>query len=532
MHCPIRRLVLLAAAVAATSTPVLAVDPHAVSNMTGLCAIGVGNYGPNLPQVGATAVTPITASDGETGFQAQCGVEDTFFFGAGLSQYFTAHAAATGMCVGKVGVLRGFGIAQAETYPASYDPPVYSAATNILSAYASVGGGGFFADVIVPPPTSTAPNAGDATQLILTPVLDIDCGHDSNSFMESEISISFWAPDSYTDISIDFVDPGFIFSTGVRRSGACPGGSLPPFPMTVPGLTVGQPIVMRVIFGVFPHMQLLASQGQFGSYIAEISALNTATALLSTTDGDPVTGASGHTYTTVDPVPDLTIPTTTTTTAPTPTTTTTLPSCGGTCGNGTVDAACGEACDCPPTADPVVAAYGCTGAAIVPAQPSCVVCRGCQLLSFCPPSTTTSTTTTFPGESTTTSTTTVGATTTTTTTVPALPCTGFSGLARARCQLAAALAQPLCGSEVVPSAVYRAVRAKLEGANSALGSALTATGRKEKKLQHRAVNDLVAAGARAAKAAKAKNPRRQVSAPCAATLGRLTGELAKELANP
>src|SRR5262245_61925821 len=116
---------------------------------------------------------------------------------------------------------------------------------------------------------------------------------------------------------------------------------------------------------------------------------------------------------------------------------------------------------------------------IVPAQPACVVCRGCQLLSFCPPSTTTMTTvvtTTLPGASTTTTT----AITTTTTTAPPLPRPGLSGLALVQCQLAAALGRPLCGNEVVPPAVDHALRANLNAANAALCSATTATGRKGK----------------------------------------------------
>ncbi|HXJ32981.1 MAG TPA: hypothetical protein VMS22_03000 [Candidatus Eisenbacteria bacterium] len=390
--------------------------------------------------------------------------------------------------------------------------------------------------MLTPPPTSAAPHAGDPTSFILTPVLDIDCDHYTNAFMEVAIGVSFWYAAQYTDTSTDFQSPGFIFSTGRRAFGsACP-DSFGSF--TVSGLHVGQPVAMRVSLSLTPYMQLLASQVQFGSFYAEVSALNTATALVTTTDGDPVTGASGHAYVAVDPLPDLTVPTTTTTILPAPTTTTTLPGCGEMCGNGTVEAACGEACDCSPTADPFASAYGCSGAAVVPAQSDCVVCRGCQLLSFCVAPTTTTTTTTEAATTTMpvattstilgTTTSTVLVITTTTTTVPA--CSGLVAVDLARCRLATALAQPLCGADTVPTVVDRAVRTKLEAADTALGSVTSATGKKANKLRKRAVADLRAAGSRAARAVNAKNAARHVSASCAATITSLTGEVTQEIA--
>jgi hypothetical protein len=520
----------LTAILAGVATPAVAVTPHVViGDPADVCAIGVGSVGAALPDMGLVTSTPMTTSDGETGFEATCGVADTFFFGAGLSEYFAAHAAATSIVVGKIGVLRGYGYALAESFPEAYGPPFPAEGTNDLSAYAVAGSSAFFVDVITPPPTSAAPNPGDATALVVTPVLDVDCAHFSNAFMQASIITSFWAPAQFTDTSTDFVDPGFIFSTGLQAIGTCP-DPFSPSPFMVTGLQVGQPVVMRVNLSVHPFMQLLASQVQFGSFSAEVSALNTATALVTTTDGDPVTGASGHTYVAVDPLPELTVPTTTTTTLPTPTTTTTLPGCGGMCGNGSVDPSCGEACDCPPTNDPIAAAYGCTGGTVVPAQSDCVVCRGCRILSFCVASTVTTTTvatTTIPGATTTTSTV---LETTTTTSLP--PCAGLAGLDRVRCRLAAALGQPLCGSEVVPPKLDRAVRAKLEAADAALGSAATAPGRRAKKLRRRAVADLRAAGIRAARATRTKNTARHVSASCAATIANLTGTLAQDIRGP
>ena len=111
--------------------------------------------------------------------------------------------------------------------------------------------------------------------------------------------------------------------------------------------------------------------------------------------------------------------------------------------------------------------------------------RHAPLLSFCPPSATTTTVATTTILSASSTTTTVF--TTTTTTAPPLPCPGLSGLVRVQCQLAAAQGRPLCGNEVVPPSVDHALRAKLNAANAALGSATTATGRKGKKLRKRAI---------------------------------------------
>ena len=111
--------------------------------------------------------------------------------------------------------------------------------------------------------------------------------------------------------------------------------------------------------------------------------------------------------------------------------------------------------------------------------------RHAPLLSFCPPSATTTTVATTTILSASSTTTTVF--TTTTTTAPPLPCPGLSGLVRVQCQLAAAQGRPLCGNEVVPPSVDHALRAKLNAANAALGSATTATGRKGKKLRKRGI---------------------------------------------
>jgi hypothetical protein len=139
---------------------------------------------------------------------------------------------------------------------------------------------------------------------------------------------------------------------------------------------------------------------------------------------------------------------------------------------------------------------------------------------------TSTTTTTLPGANTTTT------TTIPTTTVPPPPCAGLTGLPRVQCQLSDALAQPLCGSEVIPPAIDGALRTKLQAANTALGSVATARAQKGKKLRKRAVADLRAASTHAAHAAKAKKAKRHVSASCAATIASLTQQLTQELSSP
>ena len=502
--------VVLALSMIAAATRAFAVVPHVVIfDPFVSCSIGVGDP-PDLPQPGTITSTLLTTSDGETGFQDGCGVADSFFFGAGLSQYFAAEAASMSIFVGKVGVLRGFGAASVATFPAGYGPP-FATATNILSASAEGGRGGYFVDVITPPPTAAAPNPGDPTQLMLSAVIDIVRA--PVGVTGGTVDVSFWNAADYTD-GATTLDPGFIYTTG-GRSGT--------FDTVVTGLTVGKPVAMQVNLSIAAVAQLFASQSEFGTLTVTLDALHTATALLTDTDGNPVTGASGHTYVAVDPLPDLTAPPTTSTTVPTPTTTTTLPGCGGMCGDGVVEAQCGEACDCPQTADPVVGAFGCGGAAIVPSQADCVVCRGCQLISFCPPDTTTTTSTIVTGS--TTSTTSSGAGSTTSTTLAARACAGKTGPALAKCRIDVALAQPLCGAETLPSSVDHALRAKLQAASTALGSAAIATGRKLRKLTHRATSDLSAVTAKAKHAAKAKNAKKHVSATCAATLEQLVSQI-------
>lgn len=258
------------------------------------------------------------------------------------------------------------------------------------------------------------------------------------------VVVSFYSPDQYPDDG----NPGTpIYTTHLLNINETLGVAVCPVDIparVVSGLTVGQPVVMRVDFGISSGAYIDQFQAPSGFY-GELSVLSTATAILTTTDGDPVVGASGHAYTTVDPIPDLPPPdAVTSTTEPVSTTTTTLPGCGGTCGNGTVDAACGEACDCPPTADPVMAGFGCTGSDVVPSQQSCVLCRGCRLLSFCGSTT---------GGTSTTTSTTLASGGSTTTTVPTGACDALAGFAALQCICTGGVAPATCTGDHVPAAI-------------------------------------------------------------------------------
>jgi hypothetical protein len=279
-----------------------------------------------------------------------------------------------------------------------------------------------------------------------------------------------------------------------------------------------------------------AASSTQASYAVYTDALNTGTFVVHDADDTPLVGASGHIYAPVGPLPTLTTTTVTTTTSTT-VTTTTLPSCAGTCGDGTVQADCSETCECAPTTDPVAAAVGCIGADVVPPEDDCVLCRGCLLdTSRCasPAGTTTTTlpgagttTTTLPGVGSTTTTMPAAHGTTTTSTLPAIPpppCAGLSGAARARCTLDEALAHPLCGADPIPPKLDGALRTKLRAASTLLGASLSAEGTKQAHLVSKARRKLGAAGRQSAAAVRSKNAKRRLSAACAATIARLVAD--------
>jgi hypothetical protein len=513
---------------------------------------------------GFTATPVITRNqnpDGSVDLTVQAGKSAVTYFGPGLQQSFSADAAGVGFARANVGYVRLYAGAQADVLPLAYAPPTVGAlGTNEYQSYTDIEMGGSFWDVVVPPAT-LGKAMGDQTSLTIeadldcsVPIFDADnCA--SCASPRYSATAFFYQMDAKTEIGGVFVsqDQGFF--------APCPIGAY----KSIGGLTVGTPVLVN--YGASASATAMAGNDLRGlSYVSTASAsvavdaLSTGYMMIKDADGHPVTGQSGITYDgkpVLDPITTTTSTSTTTTFVPP----TTLPGCdpGAYCGDGAYQPECGEVCDCPQPA-PGEAATICAANVAVPNLGSpCALCVGCQVdLSACvTTSSTTSTSTTHPSITTTThsgTTTTVvvttlpGATsttilrgassttttvfTTTTTTVPPLPCTGLSGLARVQCQLTAALDQPLCGNEVVPPAVDRAVLAKLNAANAALGSATTAAGRKGKKLRKRAVGNLRAASARAARAVKAKNAGQHVSASCAGTIAGLTSQLVQEIAGP
>ena len=135
--------------------------------------------------------------------------------------------------------------------------------------------------------------------------------------------------------------------------------------------------------------------------------------------------------------------------------------------------------------------------------------------------------TTYPGMGSPTTTTTTLTGATTTTTQPVM-CVGLVGLARAQCVLDAAAAAALC-TEPIPAAVEKALRARLDGARAALTRAIAATGRKQARLTKAVGRKLRALAARAGKAAKSKNPKKQITAACGASLEELATTAAGNL---
>lgn len=119
-----------------------------------------------------------------------------------------------------------------------------------------------------------------------------------------------------------------------------------------------------------------------------------------------------------------------------------------------------------------------------------------------------------------TSTTSTSPATTTTTVTPQGSCSDVTGIARARCRIATALASDLCDGETVPTKVDRALRAQLEKVADRLSAAATSEGRKRARMLKLAGSVLSAANRKAAAAEKSKKAARHISSDCKA---RITG---------
>lgn len=134
--------------------------------------------------------------------------------------------------------------------------------------------------------------------------------------------------------------------------------------------------------------------------------------------------------------------------------------------------------------------------------------------------------TTYPGVSSGATTTTTLAGGTTTSTLPPV-CAGLAGLARAQCVLDAAASAPLC-PDAIPDAAQTALRARLDSARAAVSRAIAAAGRKQTRLIKVTARKLRALAGRARKAARSKNPKKNISAACGVGIASLaTGVIAE-----
>jgi hypothetical protein len=445
----------------------------------------------------ATSVTTPTATG--VRFEGSCGVFDLFNFAPNASQNYSGQSFGFGMGFADPGVLRVYAVASAIVDPTKYDFGVVGVspyrARTIFSAGAS------YADVFVPPPVSSAPNAGDPT--VLKAAIHLDCFENALADVSnSGIGVSAYTPENYA-ADLEAYD-SISVSTRTFPHTPCPIFFEPYKSFNV---TVGTPVVLLFSVGVSVDSTLI--NFQFGESTIFSDALNTGTLVVTNADDVALTGQSGKTYSQPGALPTVTTSSSVTTTSTAPPTTTTLAGCTGTCGDGTVDAACGETCDCAATADPVQGAYGCDGQDVVPAQEACMTCRGCRLLPVrCALEVTT---TTVVGQTTTTA---VGGSTTTTTLPGA--CAGLAGVAAAGCLVDVFLDEPLCLDAPAPAKIEKAFRRKLGAVRNALGRAVEATGKKHARLLRGATRKLGAVGKRAGALGGKK-----ISDACAARIGGL-----------
>jgi hypothetical protein len=427
----------------------------------------------NVSDDGRFAISVTTPTATGVRFEGSCGVFDLFKFGPGLSQLFSGQTFGFGSGSAEPGLLRAYAAATAVIDPTEYDAGVIG--TNPYRARTLFGSAAGFADVFVPPPASGAPNAGDPTTL--KAALHLDCVENASSLVNSGIYVAAYTPDAFAADDLPYASVGYQTDLGGGGHTGCPIDTSA-FPKVI-AVTVGTPVVVAVGIGVTVATPVTSLA--FPEFTLYSNALNTGTLVLTTADDVPLTGQTGKVYSVPGALPTVTTSSTVTTTSSAPPTTTTLAGCAGTCGDGAVDAACGEACDCAATADPIQAAYGCDGSTIQPPQAECVTCRGCQLLPVrCEVVTTT----------------TIGTGNTTTTTLPG-GCIGLAGIAAARCAIDAFLAEPLCLDAPAKRKIEAGVRRKLGAVGKALGRALTAEGKKRARLQRKAMKKLAAVGRRA-----------------------------------
>lgn len=453
--------------------------------------------------------------DGRKTFDYGCALVDGFSFGtADAPQSFLGSSTVRGTGELGYGQLRFSALASAFVDPARYLPQSGIGASNPYTATALHFSTVSFIDVITPPPTQAAPLTGNTTNLRFQ--LHLDCDESGDSLPTTSVFAAFYTPQVFDQGHSGRLMPfdSFVFKTEGTL------GHLPCIVDTMKQVAakVGKPIVLWAGITVVANARL-ADDTQ-PAHFSMSSTHDAMTVFGLDTDGHPLVGSSGHSYT-----PGIVLPTVTTTTSTT--TTTTLPTEPNTCGDGVLQA--GEQCDCPGTADPVGQGAGCTGASVLPAQPACVVCRQCAILThLCAPPTTT--TTIGPTTTTILTTTTLVEDTTTTTLPGEAACAGKVGIAHALCRLDVALRAPLCGTDAVPPRVDGALRKKLTRARDLLETAGVKTGKPLTRVLRRSRKALTGTANRALRAAAATRPAKHVSNECAATMTSLAGATKADIA--
>ncbi len=370
------RCAVVAVALAAADADA-ATAPGPFSSVGGTC--GLAAYGVPGPADQRSLIAVTTPTGNGLEFEGSCGTFDGFNFAPDLSQYFFGGSYAFAKGMSAPGVLRMYGEVGAEGSPAAYGTG-FVMGENPYRARAQLAMTVGFADVVVPPAGTGAPDVGDPTTI--TAAYRLDCVESElNSLVNTVAIVALYTPTAYANDEAPYATSFRSTRVSPTMHAICE--------LTNAGFddefaaTVGTPVVVAVSIATTLDSSVLPIIFPFSSlakYVLWTNALNTATLEIASADGAPLTGQSGKTYGPPGPLPTVTTSSTVTTTSSLPPTTTTLVGCVGTCGDGTVEAACGETCDCPPTADPIRAAYGCDGATIVPSQEACVVCRGCRIV--------------------------------------------------------------------------------------------------------------------------------------------------------
>jgi hypothetical protein len=499
----------------------------AVENAAGSGSAYTGTVNPNaspplmLPAIdmGPVNVTTTNNQDGSVDINLQGGIFDVVHFGVG--QAFTGSAGVDAFMHAEIGSIHLWAAGAAQTTPFAYEAPFPGAlGQNPFYAQALVSIGAQFVDVVTVPATAAAPNPGDLTtatlEVLATCSLNVE---DGSSDLTGFISASLSLADGTILGQVFTVDPDEVSP----EDPVCPFGA---FVIPMPSVPVLTPIVLT--FDLSAQLTLTAGRGLAGVYRrgllgpahsgdfptdqAAIDALNTGEVMLTNSEGKGAIGSTGHDYTTLNGGPTITTTTTTTTTS-TFVPPTTLPGCTGYCGDGVVQPACAETCECPMVSGMTVVVCDAT-TSTPPLAPACARCAGCMVdLSQCG-TTTTSTSTTEPGQTTTTSTTPGGTGTTTSTTVP---CQTI------RCRLDDGIHASACAGETIPAPITK----DFDRVTSLVAEAGGASPKRAKRLIKHAEHALTQAENAAKKATKGKKPKLTVG--CAGAIHQAAEEVRSSL---